>query len=175
MEKQLETDEKNAAILGRLCNLLRAENPEKALEYCRRASEAEPNNLNHAIGYGAALVTAKKYPNAIGLFKKIIEITPDNFTAHTNLATALFQSRRFEEAKSEYIWIIKKQPDLAIAYYFLAITHDNLEEYMDAAANYQQFLRIADETQNKLEIEKVNLRLPGLQRLIKQGKGKKNE
>lgn len=175
LEKRLETDGKNAAILGRLCNLLRAENPQKSLEYCRRASEAEPDNLNHAIGYGAALVTAKQYVNAINLLKRIIEITPDNFTAHTNLATALFQAGRFAEAKSEFTWITKKQPDLAIAYYFLAITHDNLEEYLDAAANYQQFLRIADQAKNNLEIEKVNLRLPGVQRLIKQGKGKKNE
>lgn len=173
LEKQLEKDEKNAAILGRLCNLLRVENPQKSLNYCRRASEAEPNNLNHAIGFGAALVSAKQYVNAITLFKRLLEISPDNFTARTNLATALFQAGRFAEAKSEFIWITKKQPDLAIAYYFLAITHDNLQEYLDAAANYQQFLRIADEAKNKLEIEKVNLRLPGLQRLIKQGKGKK--
>jgi tetratricopeptide (TPR) repeat protein len=175
LEKLLETDEKNAAVLGRLCNLLRAENPEKALDYCRRASESEPDNINHAIGYGAALVTAKKYPNAIELFKRLLEISPDNYTIHANYATALFQSKRFEEAKAEYIWITQKQPDLAITYYLLGITHDSLEEYLDAVANYQQFLRIADETQNKLEIEKVNLRLPGLQRLIKQGKGKKNE
>ncbi len=175
LEKLLETDAKNAAVLGRLCNLLRAENPEKALEYCRRASEAEPDNINHAIGYGAALVTAKKYLNAIELFKRLLEISPDNYTVHANYATALFQSNRFEEAKSEYIWITKKQPDLAITYYLLGITHDNLEEYLDSIANYQQFLRIADETQNKLEIEKVNLRLPVLQKLIKEGKGKKNE
>lgn len=175
IEQQLAKDEKNAALLGRLCILLRTENPAKALDYCRRANEAEPENLNHAIGYGAALVQAAQYPNAVNLFRRIIELSPDNFTAHANLATALFQMKRFEEAKSEYLWITRHQPELAIAYYFLAISYDSLEEYMDAMANYQQFLRIADENQNKLEIEKVNLRLPGLQRLIKQGKGKKDE
>ena len=175
LEKALETDPKNAVALERLCGLFRVSDPEKALDYCRRASEAEPQNLNHAIGYAAALVTAKKYPNAISLLNRIIEISPDNFTAHTNLATAYFQSARFADAKAEYLWILKKQPDLPIAYYLLAISHDKLEEFVDAAANYQQFLRIADETKNKLEIEKVNLRLPLLQKLIKQGKGKKNE
>ncbi len=39
-------------------------------------------------------------------------------------------------------------------------------------ANYQQFLKIADPNDNKLEIEKVNLRLPTLEKLIKK-KGKK--
>ena len=46
-------------------------------------------------------------------------------------------------------------------------------EFVDASANYQQFLRIADPESSKLEIEKVNLRLPALQKLIKDGKGKK--
>lgn len=174
LEAKLSGDPKNPAILGRLCGLLRTESPSKALDYCRRASEAEPENLNHAIGYGAALVQAKKFPEAVSLFKRLLEITPENFTVHTNLATAYFQMQQFAEAKEQYIWILKKQPDLAIAYYLLAISHDRLEEYIDAAANYQQFLRVADNEKNQLEIEKVNLRMPAIQKLIKQGKGKKN-
>ncbi|MEO6587996.1 MAG: tetratricopeptide repeat protein [Pyrinomonadaceae bacterium] len=173
LEKQLEKDEKNSIILGRLCAILRTESPTKALEYCRRASEAEPDNINHAVGFGAALVQTRQYENAVAVFKRILQIAPDNFTARANLATALFQLKRFGEAKTEYVWLTEKQPDLAIAYYFLAIAHDSLGEYLDAGANYQQFLKIADATQNRLEIEKVNLRLPGLEKLIKEKKGKK--
>ncbi len=175
LELKLDIDKNNIVALGRLCSLLRIDNPEKALEYCRRASEIEPQNLGHAVGYGAALVQAKRYFEAITLLRKILLISPENFTVHTNLATALFQSRRFEEAKVEYLWILRRQPDLAVAYYLLAITHDRLQEYIDAAANYQQFLRVADKTKNELEIDKVTLRLPGLQQMIKQGKGKKND
>lgn len=40
-------------------------------------------------------------------------------------------------------------------------------------ANYQQFLRLANIDEQKLEIDKVNLRLPILQTDIKKGKGKK--
>lgn len=173
LENRLVTDRINPAILGRLCVLLRREDPARALDYCRLANQAEPSNLNHAIGYGAALVQAKQYGAAIDILKRVLAISPDNYAARANLATALFQIERFEEAKREYIWITKTKPELAIAYYFLAISHDKLEEYSDAMANYQQFLRVADGAQNKLEIDKVNLRLPGLQRLIKQGKGKK--
>lgn len=173
LETELEKDAKNAAILGRLCTLLRVENPAKALDYCRRASEAEPNNVNHAIGFGAALVQAKQYENAAAIFKRILQIAPDNYTAHANLATALFQLKRYSEAIGEYQWLTEKQSNLAIGYYFLAISHDNLEQYIDAMANYQQFLKIADLTENKLEIEKVNLRLPSLQKLLKKVKSKK--
>ncbi len=172
LEKHLKQDEKNAVVLGRLCALLRKENPAKALDYCRRASEAEPNNLNHAVGYGAALVQAQKYEDAVGLFRRLLQIAPDNYVTHANLATALFQLKRYEEAISEFFWLAEKQPNLPITYYFLAISHDSLGKYMDAMANYQQFLKIADANENKLEIEKVNLRLPSLQKLLKQNKGK---
>ncbi len=173
LEKNLKQNEANALILGRLCSMLRKENPAKALDYCRRASEAEPNNINHAVGYGAALVQGQQYEQAAVLLRRILQIAPDNYTARANLATALFQQKKYEEAIPEFFRLTEKQPDLPITYYFLAIAHDNLGKYPDAMANYQQFLKIADPGENKLEIEKVNLRIPALQKLIKQNKGKK--
>lgn len=173
LEKQLEKDGKNVVVLSRLCNLLRKDNPQKALEYCRRASEAEPDNLSHAVGFGAALVQSGRYQDAANLFRNILMNAPDNYTAHANLATALFQLKDFARAVPEFNWLAESKPDLPVTYYFLAISYDNLEKYMDAMANYQQFLRLADPKLNQLEIEKVNLRLPTLQKLIKQGKGKK--
>ena len=167
LEKTLEIEKNNAAALARLCVLTRTENPQKSLEYCRKASELEPKNINHAIGYAAALVQQKNYLQAGELLYRLKEIAPDNFTLRANLATALFQSNKFLEAKTEYLWLTEKQPDLAIAYYFLGIVHDRLQEYPDAMANYQQFLRLADEETNSLEIDKVNLRIPTLQKQIK--------
>lgn len=172
LEAALARDPKNAAVLSRLCVVTRTKDPLKAIDYCRRASDADPANINHAVGYGAALVQAKYFTQAVDLFRRILTVAPDNFTVHTNLATALSQLKRYPEAKAEYQWLVEKQPDLVIAYYLLGITHDQLNEYMDAAANYQQFLKIADAERNKLEIEKVNLRLPILQKLIKEKKGK---
>ena len=102
--------------------------------------------------------------------RKIIEIVPDNSTAHANLATALFQLKRYPDAKAEFQWLTNAQPKSAGAYLFLGIVHDQLAEYLDAMANYQQYLRLADPTGNKLDIDKVNLRLPALQKLIKAGK-----
>ncbi|MBA2440602.1 MAG: tetratricopeptide repeat protein, partial [Thermoleophilaceae bacterium] len=168
LEKQLQGDPKSVVILARLCNLARSSSPVKALDYCRRASAAEPNNLNHAIGFGAALVQAKQFEAAVSLFRKLLPIAPDDFAIRANLATALFELKRFAEAKTEYLWLIEKKPETAIAYYFLAIAHDNLGEYTQALENYRQFLRIADPKKNELEIGKVNLRLPSVQKLIKQ-------
>lgn len=173
LEKQLENDQKNPIVLGRLCLLTRT-NPSKALEYCRRASEADPQNVGHAVGFGAALVQAKQYDGAVNLFRRLLPHEPDNFAIHANLATALFELKRYAEAKAEFQWLIEKKSDLAVAYYFLAIAHDNLAEYGEALTNYQKFLQTADSKQNQLEIDKVNLRLPILEKQIKQsGKEKK--
>jgi tetratricopeptide (TPR) repeat protein len=173
LEKLLEKDPKNAGILGRLCNLSRSVNPTKALDYCRRASELEPNNINHAVGYGAALVQARKFAEAAGLLRRILQIVPNNYTVRANLATALYELRQYKEAITEYNWLIESKPELAVAYYFKAIAHDNLGEYVEALAAYQKFLALADAEKNKLEIEKVNLRLPVLVRQVKNGDGRK--
>lgn len=175
LEKQLANEPKNVAVLERLCILSRTENPEKSLGYCRRASELEPENINHAVGYGAALVQAKRFSEAVNLLYKIKQIAPDNYTARANLAAALFQLKRYAESKTEYQWLTEKQPKISVGFYFLAIAHDNLGEYMDAMANYQQFLRLADPKVNQLEIDKVNLRLPSLQKLIRQQEKKKGK
>lgn len=172
LEKQLESNPADAGILGRLCSLYRTSDPAKALAFCRRAFEAEPQNVSHAIGFAAALVQAKAFVEAIELLRRIQAIAPENVTVRANLATALFQLKQYPEAKKEYEWIIEKQPGSPAAYFFLAIVHDQMAEYMDAMANYQLFLKYADADRNKLEIEKVNLRLPILQRQIKDKKGK---
>jgi len=169
LEKRLASDPANAAILGRLCSLYRRSDPLKSRGYCRRAYDAEPSNIDHAAGFGAALVQDKEFEGAVNIFRKIIAAAPDNATARANLATALFQLKRYAEAKVEFRWLTDNQPRLAGAYLFLGIIHDQLGEHLDAAANYQQYLRLADPVENKTDIDRVNLRMPELQKLIKKG------
>ncbi len=173
LESKVQRTPDDVNALAKLCTGYRIPNPAKALEYCRRASILEPSEVSHAVNFGAALVQAKRYEEAVGLFRKLLTVAPEHATARANLATALYQLKLYPEAKAEFRWLTEKQPDSPAAHYFLAIIHDQLEEYLDAMANYQQFLKLADPEANKLEIEKVNLRLPTLQKQIKDGKGKK--
>jgi protein O-GlcNAc transferase len=173
LTKELETSPSNVQVLAKLCMLERVSDPSAALDHCRRASELEPQNVKHAVGYGAALVQARQFTEAAALLRSLLRFAPDNVTIHANLATSLFEMKRYEEAKPEFQWLVEKQPERPIPYYFLAITHDQLQEYMDAMANYQSFLKLADPQEQKLEIDKVNLRLPTLAKLIKDKKGKR--
>jgi len=167
LEKRLIDNPKDVAALGRLCVLLRKDNPAKSLQYCRLASESEPGNISHAVGYGAALVQARQFDAAVTLLYKLAQISPENATVRANLATALFQSKRLPEARSEFEWLTANQPKTAGAYLFLGIIHDQLGAYLDAMANYQKYIQLADPSESKVDIEKVNLRLPQLQKLIK--------
>jgi tetratricopeptide (TPR) repeat protein len=173
IEAMLSTDPNNALLLARLCGAFRRDEPRKAIEYCRRASELEPSNIDHAVGFAAALVQAKLYEQAVTVLDRVVSHAPNNATARANLATALFQLKRYPEAMKEFRWMADDQPGSAAPYYFIAIIHDQLNEFADAMANYQQYLRLADPAANKEDIEKVNLRLPAVQRLVKDGKGKR--
>jgi tetratricopeptide (TPR) repeat protein len=173
LEKQLEADPKNTGLLNRLCSLYRRDSPAKALDYCRRAAELEPTNMTPAAGYAAALVQLKQFAQAAAILEKLVLIEPENRTLHANYATALFELKRYPEAVKQFEWLSVSDPRAAAPYYFLAISYDQMQEYVDSLAAYEQYLKLADPVADKLEIEKVNLRLPAVRRLVKEGKGKK--
>jgi tetratricopeptide (TPR) repeat protein len=175
LEALLEKDGKNVALLSRLCNLSRRANPGKALDYCRRASELEPANISHAVGFGAALVQAKQFAQAAQLFSKLLTIAPDNYTARANFAVSLYKLERFPEAIAEFKKLLEAKPDVAGTYFYLATAHDSLGEYVEASAAYQKFLQLADAKQNELEIDKVKLRLPFVAKQVEKGAGRKKK
>lgn len=173
LEKQLERGPKDVAVLGRLCVLYRRDNPDKALNYCRQASELEPMNVAHAAGFAAALVQARRFDTAIGVLRKILEIAPENYTARANLATALFMTKQYGPAADEFRWMVARQPDSAGPYYFLAVIQDETGSYAEAILSYKEYLRLADPEKNRTDIERVNLRLPQVEKLAKNSKKSK--
>jgi len=173
LEKLLEREPKNATLLGRLGAAYRRVDPAKSQDYYARASQLEPANAKFAIGYAAALIQSRRFPEAITILRRVLSKAPDEYTAHTNLALALFESKDFRGAISEYEWIASARPDVVVTYFFLAIAHDNLQEYPEALDAYEKFLARANPASNKLEIDKVNLRLPVLRDQIKRGQGKR--
>jgi tetratricopeptide (TPR) repeat protein len=175
LDKLLEINPRNAMLLGRLGATYRTIDPAKALEYYRRAAEIQPDVSEHASGYAAALVQAKRFPEAAHILRQVVKVQPENYAAHANLATALYESKRYPEAIAEFEWVLAKKPEVAVAHYFIATAHDYLGEFPEALESYQKFLSNADAKTNKLEIDKVNLRLPTLRRQIQLGEGVKKK
>jgi len=175
LEKLLEKNSRSAMLLGRLGASYRTDDPARSLEFYRKAAEVEPNAPEHALGYGAALVQARRFPEAAYILRQVVKAVPDNYVARANLATALYESKRYPEAIPEYEWILTAKPEIVVAHYFIATAHDYLGEYPEALASYEKFLTVADAKTNQLEIDKVKLRLPTLRRQIQLGEGVKKK
>ena len=175
LEELLVRDPKNTSLLARLGNAYRRVDPVKSRDFYFRALQLEPKNEKFAVGYAAALVQSRQFGAAEKLLRQVLANNPDNYTAHANLALALFEMKRFPDALPEYEWLATAKPDIAATYFFIAIAHDNLREYQQALDAYQKFLSRADPVKHKLEIEKVNLRLPTLREQIKRGEGVKRK
>lgn len=172
LERRLLEKPGDVLVMGRLCVLYRTASPLKSVDYCKRVLDTEPSNVDYASRYAAALVQAQKFSDAAALLLRLKQSAPDNYTVRANLATVFFQTKRWSEARVEYAWLQERQPSNAITYYLLGIVHDRLNEYIAALGQYQQFLALADPSKQRLEIEKVNLRLPGLKDQIKERKGR---
>jgi len=175
LERLIAANPTNAALFDRLGEVTRRSDPQKSAESYRRANEIDPKNPKYAIGYAAALVQARHFAEAEPILRRVIAGAPNEYSAHSNLALALFESKRFAEALPELEWQAGARPEIAATYFFIAIAHDNLQEYQQALAAYEKFLSLADPTNSKLEIEKVNLRLPKLRDQIKRGQGVKKK
>ena len=175
LEKLLEKNPHSAMLLGRLGASYRTEDPARSLDFYRRAAEIQPDAPEYAVGYSAALVQARRFPEAVQILKQVVKVSPDNYAAHANLAIALYEAKLYPQAIAEYEWILTNKPDAVVAHYFIATAHDYLGEYPEALASYEKFLSLADAKTNQLEIEKIKLRLPTLQRQIKLGEGVKKK
>jgi len=175
LEKLLEKNPRSAMLLANLGRSYRTDDPARSLDFYRRAVEIQPDAADYALGYAAALVQARRFPEAAHILQQVVKATPDNYAAHANLATALYEAKRYQEAIPEYQWILATKPEVAVAHYFIATSHDYLGEYVEALASYEKFLSVADATTNQLEIDKVKLRLPSLRRQIKLGEGVKKK
>lgn len=175
LEKLLKKNPDNPMLLARLGESYRTDDPNRALDFYRRASSLKPDNADYATGYSSALVQARRFPEAIAILRKVIRFAPDNYVAHANLATALYRLKQYPEALAEYQWLLKTKPDLTVAHYFIATSHDYLGEYGAALTAYELFLAGSVGNTNQLEIEKVKLRLPSLRRQIKLGQGTKRK
>jgi len=175
LERLIAANPKNAGLLARLGDVTRRLDPQKSAESYRRANEIDPHNPRYATGYAAALVQARRFAEAVPILRQIIASAPNEYFAHSNLALALHELKRYADALPELEWVANARPDNAVTYFYIAIAHDNLEEYQQALAAYEKFMSLANPVVNKLEIEKVNLRLPKLRDQISRGQGVKKK
>lgn len=183
LEALIKAEPKRADLRSQLATLLVVNQPDRALEHYQAAAQLVPDNPNHRIGIGSALVKLRRFDEAIVQLKPLLSSKlndEQSYTARANLATALFELKDYPNAAREYIWLLgyltqrNELKKTAVTTYFLGVCFDKIGDFEQALKAYQQFLSLATSEQ-QLEIEKVKLRLPSLQRQIDKGQGIKRK
>ncbi len=179
----IKAEPNRADLRSQLATLLVVSAPEKALEQYEAAAKIAPENLNHKIGIGSALLKLKRFDEAVTVLRPLLTQSLKDeqmYTARANLATALFELKDYPNAVREYVWMLGylaqrgEQKKTALTSFLLGVCLDKLGDFESALKAYQQFLNLAVPEQ-QLEVEKVKLRLPSLQRQIAAGQGIKNK
>ena len=101
--KELEVDPNNAGahyVLGELAR--RDEKWDEAISRFSQAAKLDSNFAEAYLGWGACLVTVKRYEDAIPPLRVAVRLTPGNPAIHHALATALERSGHKEEAEKEF-------------------------------------------------------------------------
>ncbi len=180
LEAMLKAEPNRADVRAQLAEKYLPAQPDKALEQYAAAAKLEPDNLNHQIGVGSALVKLRRFQEAAELLRRVLGQNPKPelaYFAHTNLATALFELDDYPNAAREYLWILNHQTDqkkAAVTLFLLGICFDKLGDFEQALKAYEQFLKIAP-PENQLEIDKVKLRLEPLKRQLEKSRGKRKK
>ncbi len=113
---------------------------EKVYYYCGKALEIKASNQMAHEQIVQALVEQKKYDEAVAYLDKMIKQQPDdikNMILKANIATL---RKDYKESIQILEQARKKNPESAIIYYYLADNYFNLNEYIDAAGFYEEFV-----------------------------------
>jgi tetratricopeptide (TPR) repeat protein len=102
-ELELKIDPQNAGaegVLGEIAS--HAGDTAGAIDHYKRAATLDSGFAEAFIGLGSALISEKRYAEAVSPLETAVKLAPDDPMAHYNLATALSRVGRKEEADREF-------------------------------------------------------------------------
>lgn len=133
-----------------------------------------PENVEFRVKLGATLVRAGRYAEAIEHLTVVVARQPDRREGHAGLAAAWYGTDRYADAAREFAWLAEREPAAPFIQFYLAASLDRTGDCTAALAAFERFLALADPTSDRVRIDEVNLRLPGLKRQIEKGCGRKH-
>jgi tetratricopeptide (TPR) repeat protein len=103
LQEELEIDPSNAGaeyVSGELARQM--QDFPSAVEHFSKARTLDPNFGDACLGMGMALLSEKKYQDAIAPLEMAVKLEPGNPAGHYNLATAFARTGHKQEAEREF-------------------------------------------------------------------------
>lgn len=102
-QEELKLDPSNAGAEYVLGEMARQDSQwDEAIQHFTRASQLDAGFADAFLGLGNALMSAKRFPDAIPPLETAVKLEPRNPAAHYSLATALTRAGHKEEADREF-------------------------------------------------------------------------
>jgi len=131
-------------LLGIVC--IQQNNPQRAIEWLRKALKVNPESAHAHSNLGNALLLSKQAVAAVASFERAIAIAPDFAEAHVNRGDALRRLGKLEAAVASFKQAIALQPDLMQAYANLGKALEELGQPDQAVAIFDQAIAISPDS-----------------------------
>jgi len=125
----------------------RMKNYEKAIQNYNKAAELRPSDAITLNNIGTVYFEWQKYPEAKEKFQQALQIDQRFIDAHMNLGSVLGTMQDFNGAIASFQNAIHFAPDNARAYFFIAVTYQNMGD----KANADKYFQIAQQMDPKLK------------------------
>ncbi|MBI4945702.1 MAG: tetratricopeptide repeat protein [Bacteroidetes bacterium] len=119
----------------------------KAIENYNKAAELKPSDAITLNNIGSVYFEWGKYPEAKEKFQQALQIDPRFVDAHMNLGSVCGTMKDYNNAIASFNNVIYYAPDNANAYFFIAITYQNMGD----KANADKYFQIAQKMNPKLK------------------------
>ncbi|MFJ8207247.1 tetratricopeptide repeat protein, partial [Micromonospora chalcea] len=142
-EQALAIDPKHEwALLGRVTELRRLRRFDQAEQAAHEAITQRPDTPSLRIGLGYLYDELYDYQQALGAFEQALAIDPKHETALEWRVTELRRLRRFDQAEQAAHEAITQRPDTPNLRIELGYLYDELYDYQQALAAFEQALAI---------------------------------
>lgn len=125
----------------------RMKNYEKAIENYNKAAALRPSDAITLNNIGTVYFEWQKYPEAKEKFLQALQVDQRFIDAHMNLGSVLGTMNDFNGAIASFQNVLHYAPDNARAYFFIAVTYQNMGD----KANADKYFQIAQQMDPKLK------------------------
>ena len=122
--------------------LIRAGQPQEAIEYLQRALEIKPDFADAHINLGVTLLQIGRVREAIDHYRQAVRMRPESVDDHINLGVALVQAGRPQEAIDCYMSALKHDSSSPVLRFNLGIALAQTGRLPEAIEYYRQALAL---------------------------------